>query len=232
MTRSLPVVGDRDALARTRLSWHSVAEHVLAPARYRAEQRIGLTVTPGGFGTPVFGAGECARVEGRELVVTEGSSVTTVELTTVAAAAAAVGIEPGNPPVYAPTTPLSPDAPLYVDPHAAPLLAAWFDLASAALTGLGEPVTLWPEHFDVATEPGDERRGERGTFGASPGDAEHPTPYLYVTHWADVPDDAFWNDDAFGGASVDYSEIALADDPDRAARAFFARGRATLLSQE
>ena len=231
MTRSLPVLGDRDALARTRLSWHSVAEHVLAAARYRAEQRIGLAVTPGGFGTPVFGAGECARVAGRDLVVTEGSTVTTVELTTVAAAAAAVGIEPGSPPVYAPTTPLSPEAPLHVDSEAALLLAAWFDLAWSVLTELGEPVTLWPEHFDVATELGDERRGERGTFGASAGDAEHATPYLYVTHWADVPGDAFWNDGAFAGASLDYTAIARADDPDGEARAFFSRGRATLLTQ-
>ena len=120
-------------------------------------------------------------------------------LTTLAAAAGALGVEPGAPPVYPPATPLEPDAPLVVDDDAAHVLAAWFDLGWSVVGALDAPVTLWPEHFDVACSQGDEAAGQGGTFGASPGDAEHPEPYLYVTHWADVADDPYWNDDRVRG---------------------------------
>ena len=52
-----------------------------------------------------------------------------------------------------------------------------------------------------------ERRCGAGTFGASPGDDAHDEPYLYVTHWADVPPDPFWDDDAFAGASLPLSVL-------------------------
>ncbi len=38
----------------TREALHTIAEHVLAPARYAVTGRIGLRATPGGFGTPPF----------------------------------------------------------------------------------------------------------------------------------------------------------------------------------
>ena len=232
----LPQIGDLDRLGQTRLAWHSVAEHVLAPARYHAEGRIGLQVTPGGFGTPPRPAGPTARVEGATLIV----GTTTSPLTTIAAAAAALGIEPGAPAtVYTPTTPLTPDAPLVVDPGAATVLASWFALGWTALEALGadaDPAetaskpTLWPEHFDAAIDLGLESRGARGTFGASPGDAAHPEPYLYVTHWVEVPDDPYWNDTAFPGASLSYSAVATTPDAPATIRAFFARGHATLVT--
>lgn len=228
---SLPSIADRDAFTRTRESWHAVAEHVLAAARYRAERRIGLVVTPGGFGTPVLASGRSARVSGGDLVVIDGSAETTTPLTTLAAAAAAIGVDPGSPPVYPRATPLELDVPLAIDAHAARVLASWFDLAWSVLGELGADLTLWPEHFDVATELGDEARGGRGTFGASPGDAEHPEPYLYVTHWADVPNDEYWNDVVFDGASLGYAALADGGDPHAVARAFFARGRAVLLNE-
>ena len=56
------------AFGATREALHALAEHVLAPARYRADGHIGLVPTPGGFGTPTFGEGERVRVEGVELV--------------------------------------------------------------------------------------------------------------------------------------------------------------------
>jgi hypothetical protein len=237
----LPPVGDRGALERTRLSWHSVAEHVLAPARYHAEGRIGLRVTAGGFGTPPLPSGPTVRVEGAMLVVDRGDAArttTTTTLTTIAAAAAVLEIEPGAPTdVYTPTTPLSPDDALVIDPGAAVALAAWFALGWAALgslradappTDAASDPTLWPEHFDAAIDLGDEAFGARGTFGASPGDAAHPEPYLYVTHWTEVPDDPYWNDAAFAGASRSYSEVAAAPDATVTTQSFFARGRATL----
>ncbi|MCJ7438413.1 MAG: hypothetical protein MUP97_11725 [Acidimicrobiia bacterium] len=238
----LPPIGDLDTLERTRLSWHSVAEHVLAPARYHAEGRIGLRVTPGGFGTPPLPSGTTARVEGAMLVVdgdeAATAALTTTALTTIAAAATALGIEPGAPAdVYTPTTPLAPDVPLVIDADAAAALAAWFALGWTALEalrvdasstdGASDP-TLWPEHFDAAIDLGDEDLGARGGFGASPGDAAHREPYLYVTHWADVADDPYWNDAAFPGASLSYTAVAAAPDATAAARDFFTRGRAAL----
>jgi hypothetical protein len=228
MRDTLPPVADPAALVRTRRAWHAVGEHVLAAARYRADGRIGLAVTPGGFGTPAYGDGRSARVAGLDLVVSDADGERATPLTTLAVAAAAVGVEPGAPPVYVAETPLSLDALLEIDPQAAELLARWFDLTWTVLRALGEPVTLWPEHFDVACELGDEARGERGTFGASPGDDQHGEPYLYVTHWADVPDDEYWNDTSFRGASLAYADVARADDAAVAAREFFGRGRRLL----
>jgi hypothetical protein len=230
----LPAIGDLDLLEQTRRSWHSVAEHVLAPARYHAEGRIGLRVTPGGFGVPPLPSGTNARVDGAALVV----GTTSALLSTIDDAAAALGIEPGAPAtVYTPTTPLAPGAKLVVDADAAIALAAWFALGWTALEALradadpdenASDPTLWPEHFDAAIDLGDEDLGARGTFGASPGDAAHREPYLYVTHWTEVPDDPYWNDATFPGASLSYSTVAAAPDAIAAAQDFFARGRATL----
>lgn len=237
MNEALPPIGDLAALVRTRESWHAVAEHVLAAARYRAEHAIGLVVVPGGFGTPTYGDGQSARVVECDVIVTRPETTTTVALTTVGRAAEAVGLEPGAALPYRPTTTLAPDAPLDLDADATRLLATFFELGWALLTDLvrgatadDAPVgpTLWPEHFDAAVEVGGVGRGTRGTYGASPGDAEHPQPYLYVTHWAAVADDEFWNDATFGGASLQYDSLAAASDPRARAHEFFARGRVLL----
>ena len=98
-------------------------------------------------------------------------------LTTLSAAAAALGIAPGSPPVYTPTTELRADAQLDVDVDAAAVLGRWFELTWSILEALGAP-TLWPEHFDAAIDLGDEAAGtsrhvrrvarRRGTPGAVP----------------------------------------------------------------
>jgi hypothetical protein len=89
-------------------------------------------------------------------------------------------------------------------------------------------VQLWPEHFDLGVDLGAEGAGRRGTFGASPGDDAHPEPYLYVTHWSEVPADRYWNDTAFAGASLSYREIVSAADQRGEALAFLRAGRAVL----
>jgi hypothetical protein len=223
----------------TRASWHRLAEHVLAPARYRATGRIGLRATPGGVGTPAFpsptGGEEQVRIAGAELVFARDGGTRAAPITTVGEAAAIAGIAPGAPvEVYPPSTPLEPDAPLTVDPVAAALLGAWYAFADAALGRLRATVPaddapaivqLWPEHFDLATDLGVEAHGARGTFGASPGDAAHAEPYLYVTHWADTPDDPYWSERAFAGASLTYAELCVSVDPIDRALSFFRRGR-------
>lgn len=239
--RSLPPLPARRPLARTRRSWQTLAEHVLARARYDANGKIGLRFTRSGFGTPWFRglSGDVqVRIEGASLVVESADARELGAITDVAAAARLVAIEAGAPAdVYSPTTPLEPDAALEIDVAAAEFLGAWFGFAASVLEQLraevqagDEPsrVQLWPEHFDLSVDLGDARRGARGTFGASTGDENDPDPYLYVTHWAEVADDPYWNEAHFPGASL--TVVSLADAPDQrgAALAFFRQGRSLL----
>ncbi|ADP84591.1 hypothetical protein [Pseudofrankia inefficax] len=223
--------GVDDTFVRTRAALHAVAEHVLAAARYRAIGRIGLVVTPGGFGTPPFGAEErVVAVDGTDLVVRSGgtdgaSAVRRAPLRTLAAAAALTGLPaPGGPAdVYHLNTPCDPDAALDVDPDAARRIADWYALGDAALRQwcaeipADEPsgVTLWPEHADVAIRAADIN------YGASPGDDYVSEPYLYVGPPAPPPptEDGFWN--APFGAFLTWDKVSsVADAVD-----FFRQGR-------
>jgi hypothetical protein len=180
----------------------------VSPRRQAVNGKIGLRFTPGGFGTPFFGADDQVRVDvatHRVLGPHDGSA--------------------SEPPALPPSgTPR-------------PFMAEWFGFACSVLEELrataggdADPsrVQLWPEHFDMSVDLGVEGDGSRGTFGASPGDDDHPEPYLYVTHWAEVPDDPLWNDASFGGANLALSEWVDADDQRAAALAFFRRGRQVL----
>lgn len=241
--RRLPFPLDPEAFVSTRRTWHTLAEHVLAPVRHAANGKIGLRFTRSGFGTPYFrarnGVDEQARVEGTNLVVHRGETTQRKAITTVRRAATLAGIAPGAPvDLYAPTTELAPDTPLALDRQSVALLADWFGFAASVLEQLRAEasaeerrttrVQLWPEHFDLSVELGDADAGGRGTFGASPGDDSHLEPYLYVTHWAPVAPDPFWNDATFGGASLSYADLAGAADQREAALAFLRRGRRRL----
>ena len=61
--------------------------------------------------------------------------------------------------------------------------------------------SLWPEHFDIAIESGPEALGRRANYGASPGDEQHPEPYLYVGPWQDQGGGELWNATAFAAPS-------------------------------
>ena len=140
------------------------------------------------------------------------------EVTTIAAAAAFVGIEPGAPAgVYTPTTPGDPDRRLEVDAAAARALGDWYGFCASLLeqvradAGPGDDpsrVQLWPEHFDLAVDVGPD--GERANYGGSPGDARHDEPYLYVGPWK-PQEGEFWNEPF--GASLSYSQIRAGSDP-------------------
>ena len=54
--------------ATTRTELHRVAAHVLARRRFDVTGRFGLRVTPGGFGTPLFGDDEVVRIAGGTLL--------------------------------------------------------------------------------------------------------------------------------------------------------------------
>lgn len=225
-----------DGFVTTRDALHQVAFFAVAPARYRVEGRMGLKPAPGGFGTPEFD-GSVARVEGDALVVEHNGNIATQVISTVRAAARFFGHDyevEWYTDFHDPLDPMDPDIDLDVDDVAARALGQWFHFGFVVLEELrsrggaeAEPseVQLWPEHFDPATELGSQEAGKRASYGASPGDGDHAEPYLYVAPWGEVDrEDAYWNDEAFGGASLGYPELMHADDPAETAVSFLLEG--------
>ena len=223
--------------ATTLQTLHQVAFFAVAPARFAATGKLGLRYTHRGFGTPFFkdeqGRDTQIRVEGGLLVVQTDDTVRSQPITTLADAAAFLGIdyrEVWFDGFHDPLAPVDPDARLDLDPAAAEAVGAWFGFATHVLersrrtpdaTEVGR-VQLWPEHFDPAFEMGEESRGRRASYGASPGDQAHPEPYLYVAAWGPVDrSDDFWNDPAFGGASLSCRDLLDAEDPYATAITFY-----------
>ncbi|MFN8217670.1 MAG: hypothetical protein U0R71_13840 [Solirubrobacterales bacterium] len=198
-------------------SLHRVAEAIVAPAR-KPDNEISLRATPGGFGTPEFdhaGARDRVRVEGDELVRETAGAQTRAPLGSLAAAAALVAdLLPGGAPA---------DEPLTVGREAALALGRWYAFGEACLARLRDEASvaegathplLWPEHFDIAIELGDEAAGRRATFGFSPGDENHAEPYVYVAPWAPQPAGERWNARGFAGAELGYAELLAGGDPE------------------
>jgi hypothetical protein len=187
--------------AATRNSLHQVAEAIVAPAR-KPEHEISLRYTMGGFGTPFFeqdGLDCQVRVQHGELVRQRGPDESTEAL------------------------------PHDVDADAARALGDFYGFACSVLEQLradepeGDPslTRLWPEHFDLAMELGSESAGKRANFGASPGDDDHPEPYLYVSPWTVEVSGELWNATGFNGAELGYAELLAAEDQRPTALAFF-----------
>lgn len=209
--------------------YHRLAYAVLGEARRVATGRFGLRSLDRGFGTPVFevtmgraGEMECqVWIDGDEVFATEGGTQRSAHITTLSAAAKFAGVSPGTEAREHDSPELGDvDRWLRVSPEMGAHLSAWFRLGKQALAQLHElpgaaeldEIQLWPGHFDIATAIGD--ADARATCGLSPGDAAHPFPYAYVGPWGEVdPSDPYWNDDAFGGASLPYEQIIAANDP-------------------
>lgn len=213
------------SFVETRDALHQIAFFAISPARYRAVGRMGLKAAPGGFGTPEFD-GRVARVEGTLLIQESDGDVATQEITTIRAAAEFLGLDyevEWFSNFHDPLAPVDPDRRLAVDRESALALGEWFGFGFDTLNRLSDQghegdevseVQLWPEHFDPATELGDHGRGERASFGASPGDAAHEEPYLYVAAWSEIDrSNHFWNDDSFNGASLAYTDLLESGDP-------------------
>jgi hypothetical protein len=188
------------AFRETRDALHQVAEAVVSPAR-RPPGEVSLRYTRGGFGTPFFeeDGQDCqVRVADGELVRQRGMDET--------------------------TEPLPPE----VDAAATSALGDFYGFGCSVLEQLradevdGDPsrVELWPEHFDIAVDLGSKRTDQRATYGASPGDDDHPEPYLYVAPWTKEPSGELWNATGFRGAEPGYFELIAAEDQRRAALAF------------
>ncbi len=217
----------------TREALHRVAELIVAPAR-KPDNEIALSQTPGGFGTPPFefeGRALQVRVEGAELVVADDGSERRGRLETIAGAAELVGADlfPGGAP--------TDSTPLGIDDAAAVALGSFYEFAAEALADLlatvspaDEPsaINLWPEHFDIAFESGAESLGRRANYGASPGDGDHPEPYLYVGPWQPQTRGGLWNATGFDGAELGHRDLLEAADPLSLAADFFSVRREAL----
>jgi hypothetical protein len=188
------------SFADTRTALHEVAEAVVSAAR-KPENEIALRFTRGGFGTPFFeenGADCQVRIEGDELVRQRGTAETREPL------------------------------PAAVDPASTQALGDFYGFGCSVLEQLradevdgdSSLVQLWPEHFDLAVELGSEAAGQRATYGASPGDHDHPEPYLYVSVWTGDLSGDDWNATAFKGAELGYSQLLDVEDQRRAALDF------------
>lgn len=178
-----------EALQRTRIALHGVAELVLAGPQYAVNKEIRLRVTPGGFGTVTTPDLE---VDGIELV----TPTARIPLGgTFAGLARAAGVQ-ARPlrDVYGGGPDLDPDDPIVIDPDAARTVLDTFaagDVAMRAFAPGLDPV-LWPEHFDLGITR------DEVNFGVSPGDVHVPEPYAYVGPWTPRAG-AFWNTE-FGAA--------------------------------
>jgi len=201
---------DTEKLVATRQTMHALAEHLLAGDLSRRTGKIELRVTPGGFGQPEILDGDGrrrTRIDGTNVVVLQGDLERWHPLTTADELAAFATTELGAPTgSFEPETSLDAFAPLEVDAEAAQALARWFDLVNQALEDVRrrhaaeEPtlVQLWPEHFDVACTISEVN------LGGSPGDADHPEPYLYVGPWTQRTG-PFWNES--WGASESWRDV-------------------------
>ena len=220
------------AYARTLADLHRLAVYAVSPAQRLVNGEIILESSHGGFSTFEYD-GHVARVVDDRLVL-DGAAH---PITTLRAAAAALGIEPdvGQQEQFDVPPHGDLDEPLEIDLTAAAVLADWYEFATDALehlrahAGPGDDVTIvriWPEHFDAAIDMGDGAPRHRGTYGASPGDGHHSEPYLYVSPWAGRID-GFFGDPTFKGASLLRSQLVSEADPVAVALAFLreARGR-------
>jgi hypothetical protein len=220
---------------------HRLVVYVVSPAQRGVNDEIILRATAGGLGTFPFGDdGRVVRIEGADLVVeNDGGTVARERITSIAAAARLVGIEPdlGQEAQFDVPAPGDVDAPLAIDPEAVAALHGWYAFTEDVLNTIrGEAgpaddpsiVRIWPEHFDSAIDTGSQDAGQRGTYGGSPGDRHYAHPYLYVSPWRGRIDE-FFGDPEFKGVSLAYPVLLDEDDPRAAALAFLreARGHIT-----
>ena len=170
----------------------------------------------GGFGTPYFGDDVQVSVTGATLHVVRGGERASTPLTSLAAAAAALG------DLLDPAPQLADDAARRSTRPRPRVVGDWFGFAFSVLEELraraGEEhapsrVQIWPEHFDAALELGDDDAGARAAYGCSPGDEHHPEPYLYVAPWTARPTGELWQAAGFPGAELAYAELLAAADP-------------------
>ena len=234
---------------------HRLAYAVVAEARKQANGKFGLRYTAGGFGTPFFvrdGRDTQVRVADGQIVVQHGDEARATPIGSLNSAAGHCGVTAGTDQAEHDSPPLGDlDRPLAVDAALTDFLGDWFGFAFSVLEELRLTpgardvgrTQLWPGHFDPAVEitAGDPAGGaaaatsssddvsRRATYGASPGDGNHPAPYLYVGPWGGIDTgNDYWGADGFAGAVLGYDRLLAAADQRQAALDFFAEGYARL----
>ena len=221
------------SLVKTRLALHRLSEQLISPARAKANGKIALRYTRGGLGTPFFGEDVQIRVAGDELTVERSGQERTAKISTLEAAADHIGRD------LLPDDLRLDDSALEVDPVAAGFLGEWYGFACNVLETLragaapgtdSSRVQLWAEHFDLAVELGSEDAGQRAGYGCSPGDEQHPEPYLYVAPWVPPPPGELWQATGFNGAELSYADLLREDDQRALALEFFGERLAALTS--
>ena len=202
------------AFPATVAALHRVAEQVVAPAR-KPDNEIALTATPGGFGTPVFpygGVDQQVRVHGAELVHRAGDEERRALLTTLEDARQLVGRARARWPArrHAARPRRRRGRPARRLVRLRRVAARGARPAPPPRTTRPRP-TLWPEHFDVAIELGDEAAGTRANYGFSPGDerARRALPLRRPLDRA-ARSGELWNASGFPGAELDYAELQAA----------------------
>ena len=220
------------AFTTTRESLRTLACYVVAPARKARTGRIGLRPHEGGIATPPFDDGRRICIRGDILESSAGEVMT---ISTVAAAAAFLGVElSATPGVGHDLPPFDPHTDLVVDREASLALGAWYGYAQRSLDALAASVPagadvseaqLWPEHFDLAVVVKYPALGRKVNVGFSPGDSFAGDPYVYVgpqdtstLDWADT----YWN--APFGAFLDYGTLSKAEDSEAVALRFIEAG--------
>jgi hypothetical protein len=203
MSFEMPIgtAADLEALTDTRKTLHGIAECLLAGPEYRTCQEISLRVTPGGFATT---GAPAIRLDRTELI--EGELHRIPVQGTFGQLADALGVRFGPPEIgYQDGSGATESDLAELDTASTRIITDWFLLADAGLRVLttNQVPILWPEHFDVAVLL------DNRSYGASPGDDVHATPYAYVSA-ADNDGSEFWN--APFGALLDYSEVHDIDD--------------------
>lgn len=237
-----PVTEPPADLPAARTALHRLAAYVIAPARHRVTGRFGLRWHPHGFTTPSFD-GRTITVAGDQIVDDRSGVSNTTTVTTLDDASAFLGEPIDTETAAEHDSPAIGDASaaLPVRPDHAEWLANWWGIGVRALeTVIDEPasvdpgqVQLWPGHFDVGVEIGDEHR--RSSYGASAGDEANAVPYLYVSVW--WPDrltvdrnDPYWTAEGYVGASLAATDLIGVDDPVAAAAEFYRTGRDLLVA--
>lgn len=210
--------------AETRRSLHLVLFYAVSKARQEVDGEVWSVPYPGGFGTPP-GPGRMFRVDLDHLVEEFPSrEVKREPIATLEAAMAFCGVEfdRARGERNDVEVPERTDEELSVDPAAASVIAAWFDVGWEVLGRVlerapdadGTERRLWNEHFDLAIEIGSEEEHRRAAVGFSPGDEAIEEPYAYVAPWfKDETAEALGPTHPFGVA-IAWSEVEDAPDPE------------------
>ena len=198
----------RRRYAETRDALRRLACYVIAPARKAVTGRIGLRPTPGGFGTPPFGADEQLRVAGTSLIRRAGGDGKSAPITSLAAAAAFAGVELSADPGIGSDLPRLGEPERRCRSRLRPVdaVGAWFAFSTSVLESSGPsstpPAGPAPKPSSGRSTSTSAATSRASTSAASPGDGFVAEPYVYVGPWntEGLPDGDFWNA-AFGAVS-------------------------------